>query len=39
MLNESPEPVTTTNNTNETTIEPEDDMTADDESDEKVYIT
>ena len=38
MLNESPEPVTTTNK-NVTIIEPEDDMTADDESDEKLYIT
>ena len=38
MSNESPEPVTTTN-TKVTIIEPEDDMTADDESDEKLCIT
>ena len=38
MLNETPEPVTTTNR-NVTIIEPDDDMTADDESDEKLCIT
>ena len=38
MLNESPELVTSTNR-NVTIIEPEDDLTADDESDEKLCIT
>ena len=37
MLNESPEPVTTTNR-NVTIINPEDDTTADDESDKTLYV-